>query len=509
MPPYGPVSDYGNVYSQPPFTAVYSNQPSSSTSTFPNVNASASQSQIPRQHQQVSYLTDARSGYPLAQASYDYARDERALSPGGYNNTVSQPSYSTGISLAWNANQPQFYREDTQNQSVSVSPVSSRSSSHDEGLIAHRRRSTIPAALSNLSGLCIVPEASLQSPAEASSYFPSIPVAPAAVPLAASIPPTSLYSDNTGNLNTYQMLQPPYSAAAVVPTPAVVSPTSQLFPAQSGSAVFFPTDMTTYSTTLGLTQSYAPSAAPPVDISAPFMQPLATPLDPLAQSIPIQAPSAQNPLGFASILNAPMSNSEEVLQMSANLAGRRQSMIAYPFPTMETAGATSAGVISGQTGFNGNEHLGTLPGAFTLADEANLPVRRASTSAINTVPHQRHASTFQPIAPRPSARQRPPIPIGTSLIQSPSGVNGEASNVSCGPTSPVTVQSDHSRNYSTEGGSGGASGSVAILGGLRRGSLAKRVKSPTSSAPLYQPYSIPHVRNSSITDVVNTFENTH
>lgn len=195
--------------------------------------------------------------------------------------------------------------------------------------------------------------------------------------------------------------------------------------------------------------------------------------------------------------------------MSASLAGRRQSMISYPFPTMETSGATSAGVISGQNGFNSHEHLGTLPGAFTVADEPNLPLRRASTSAINSVPHQRHSSTFRLIAPRPSARERPPIPIATSLIQSPSGVNGESLNLSCGPTSPVTAQSDHSRNNSTEGGSSSVGGSVAILGGLRRGSLAKRVKSPPSSIPLYQPYSIPHSRSSSITDVVNAYEHTH
>ncbi|KAK9899342.1 hypothetical protein P389DRAFT_47322 [Cystobasidium minutum MCA 4210] len=331
-------------------------------------------------------------------------------------------------------------------------------SSQDLGHPAQRRGSTVPPALSNLSGLSILPDQSQLSPTEAtSSYFSGIPLAPATAPFDAAAPLQTLYPGEAPNLGGYQAVQPAYPAAMLVAAPALVpmpvpvatSPIAPTFPALSPTASLFPSN-TAFVNPLG------PTIAPVITNPVPAVQ---DPTRPAAAAI--------------YSYNAPVPTAEAGLPLNSMLAARRQSMTSFPVP-----GAGAPIQLQGH-----NEPISVLPCAFgNLVDESGLPVRRASTSVINSNLHQGQPASFQPIAPRPSVRAKPAVP-GT--------VAGAELSY---PLTAAALPKEDTHHPSPRRPSVGEG---PILGGLRRGSIpAKRVKSPTS--PLYQPYPhpYPHFRNS-------------
>lgn len=441
-------------------------------------------SQAPRQ-QQLHRFSDSQSNY--SHPSFTYAHNERALSPGSYfaqnygnsDNQQIQP---------WSPNQQHYLNGDLHSASVSVSPVSSRSSVNDDTHIASRRRSVVPAALSNLSGMSILPDSALQSPTESNFASTAMPLANGAAPIPLTASVMNTYSTY---LPTYAPVIPSIPAAAV---PPVMSPTATVFPmALSPVAPEF-------SSTIASVPTYVAPAVPTV----PLMDPLAQSIsggDPLTQPVPLQT-VVQAPVGFDTILNAPLAPSlattPAALQMSAALAARRQSAITYPEQVAAQCSMQAAGTMQQQPAGTDLQASSSLPRGFNFIDNAGSLLRRASTSAIASVTHQRHPSTMTPM------QQRPIVPTSatTTPLNSPPTTTGVAlSGVSSAPISPAPQWTKSNPSMVS------ALDDTPILGGLRRGSIAKRVKSP---AGLYQPYPHPHViRKNSSGDVIAAHETRH
>lgn len=495
-PSYGTASSHSSVFPQSAFGSGYgysdSQQPPHATNLQYHTSNPQTRQQQPQSaqplYQQPSYFPEVRRPYESSSAStFAYQNgDAPVLSPRSYfTNAIAhvQAFDSNHANLRWSPSQPHFFGQEGQNGSLSVSPVSSHASSNDEAMPQQRRRSMVPPGLSNLSGLSIKPSTTMDAPIGMSYMSGNSTTGPSVSAPAAPY----LFSEDSLGLSHYQVPPPlAYATSMTGQSAPMLSPTTLALPMGAPTSAAFGPDFTN-GTTFPL-QSYA-STVPGGPLTDPL--PLSTALQPSLFAHPQQQ-------------TAPMSlqNTDTVLQMSANLAARRQSMTSYP----EQRGSFALQPIQSR-----HEALASVPRAFKLLDEAGLPQRRASTSALNSsdnahdnVPlHRQHRGTQPQVHSSLVAGRHQPLDGGASAMRRPS--------LASPPASWEPNHHDHQGVTSSPvGASSGKNASsldnMHILGGLRRGSIAKKAKSPSSS---YTPYPQPHVRNAPNTSTsTKNFDNT-
>lgn len=496
VPSYGPPSGYSIAYTPSSISSRYSDihevhqlsqqdhyegQPFGSTIPYyPTAVSSTLQESYPP-YVQCSYFPDVSSDYSQTPFAYQPV-EEKAFLPSFSGNVMNSGLVGQDSSSdAWASRQsrPLAVALDGLNTPVSVSPASSKSSSLDENLPAPRVRNGMPHVLSNLGGLSIVPY-----PDNVASQEPIY--APGAMPVISStLPPaygTAMVPPSWQSMPNGMPSVPPHSlndnfgatsySSPVVAGPSMISPTSTTFPAPPmGPSAAPPSAIPHYG---GGAAGYPYSHS--VSTDSKVVQPMSS------QTV---QPSEQ---GLQSAI--PLAVPLDMSHVSATLAARRQSLQAYPgdkaLPRVSTLQQQSR-----------QGMLPSIPKGFSMMDDSSLPLRRASMSAMNSnTPIPRHQSSSYAAGPLDPERQAvldsaaqavlpllasPPLMLETGVHQS--------------PKSPAHLKSERGASATTASSlAHPAFEDTPILGGLRRGSIPKKVKSPTST---YSPYPQIHMRRAS------------
>lgn len=490
-------SNYSNMYHPSSYGASFSDaqqphqpqqQHGSNVPYYSPAVVQAPTQGVPMQYQQqLSYFPDVRPNYTLA-SNGSLSIDESAISPRSYFANVQPFSSNSSGQDRWSPSQAHFMtQQDSRHVSDSVSPASSRGSSHDESSFVGRRKSTVPHALSNLSGLSIMPPSTeYRASSTESGYIPGAPINGSAVLALAGMPAVPPYTNEAApNLSQYGQVFPPAYATSSIPAQPILSPTAPGYTStyQSGAPVPLGTAVSENLPHYAPMQVYGNNG---------LAQPISLQRTPLLQQVP--------PFGVKQAF-VPLSGTEAVLQMSATLAARRQSVNNLPERTQPFDNYSLQPQQQSR-----HEMISSIPKGFKLLDESRLPIRRASTSVLgNITSSQTHHQQIDPSDPLAASRQaaldsaaQAVLPLATS----PRTKTIEQHHHAKGPASPARINTKSAR----EGGASsllsmGSTTSVAapfedmaILGGLRRGSIKTKNTSST-----YSPYPQIHLRNASST----------
>lgn len=412
-------------------------------------------------YQQVSYFPDVRPEY--GQASYaSKSGDEKMYPMPAFSATNNGPTF-TGS----NIHDPPLRSLALEglSASVSVSPASSKSSSYDETAHIPRKRSGIPPALSNLSGLSIMPYPSQETSNE-SVYSPSGPSAAPSLPTMSGMPAVPVYGTKGEFGVTY------YDDIANG-LPPVLSPTAVNFPARAPNEMV-PSTLPTFTEGVAGYQAFPQQASPHSGLGQPITLQPGAPFGALPSTVSLADPAS-------------------ILQMNATIAARRQSLHAYP----------DSNDYPGFQQFQQNKHDNTRsqPKGFSLLDDSVVPSRRASTSVLNShVPMTEHHVTRPARSPLDPSRQADLDNAAQAVLPNLASPPIRTDSYIYPASNPL-VSHKFERGAATSSSSSSSNSTTAhaafedihILGGLRRGSIAKKAKSPTST---YSPYPPVHPRYS-------------
>lgn len=493
VPPFGPSSGYSTAYTPSSISSHYSDVPEvqqtlqyephfvgngNNMPYFPVVAPLVPQDSYPP-YQYNSYFPDVKPAY--GQTSFAHQSQQQGENA-FWESTVhtTAPNVSLGGQDAWGLRQarPLASALDGLNTSVSVSPVSSKNSSLDETALAPRTRNAMPPALSNLGGLSIVPytdDIVSQEPVYDLSGLPATySDSPAAAALVMAGPPVQRVPNNTPFLAPYPSNVgygiTPYDGT-VVPDRSIPSPMAPALP---------PT-----------------SAGPPALLPAAAVNTVEGPVPysyPWAPQIPIAdgtvRPSSLQVVQHPGLLqnNFMSSAPTNMSQINTALSARRQSLHAYP-------GDKDFSTVASLQNQRQQGPPASLPKGFSMLDDSGIPIRRASTSAINSIapiPKIQPVSEPGPLDPQrqavlDSAAQAvlplvasPPLVSDTQIFSKPTSPARHRSEGGI-PSTPSASTTTHAKFEDTP-----------ILGGLRKGSISKKLKSPSNT---YSPYPQEHPRH--------------